>query len=100
MTPVHVINECVPGGDLRIGHGTVGAVEQALDTIDWPLRKYVVIKARIGNSGTITVGRPGDAASGWILAAGESTPPIPVDHTGFLAVTGSGAGQNYNWFGI
>lgn len=100
MTPVHVINECVPGGDLRIGNGTVGASEAPLDTIEWPLRKYVVLRADAGNGGTITVGRPGDAASGWVLAAGESTPPLPVDNTKHLAIIGSAPAQAYNWFGI
>jgi hypothetical protein len=100
MTPVHVINESVPGDQLRIGHGTVGAVEAKLDAIDWPLRKWVVVHAAAGNGGTVTVGRPGDAANGWVLAAGESTPPIPVDNTSFLKVIGSAPAQAYNWFGI
>ena len=100
MTPVQVINESVPGDQLRIGHGTVGTAEAPLDAIEWPLRKWVVIHAAAGNSNTITVGRPGSASSGWVLAAGESTPPIPVDNTKHLAVIGGAGGQNYNWFGI
>ena len=100
MSPVHVINECVPGDQLRIGHGTVGASEQPLDTIEWPLRKYVIVHAAAGNGNTVIVGRPGDAANGWILEAGESTPPIPVDNTRHLVVIGGAAGQDYNWFGI
>jgi hypothetical protein len=100
MTPVQVINESVPGDELRIGHGTAGLVESKLDPIDWPLRKYVIIHAKAGNTNTVIVGRPGSAASGWILAAGESTPPIPVDNTSHIAVIGGAASQDYNWFGI
>jgi len=100
MTPVHVINESVPNTQLRIGNGTVGASEGALDAIDWPILKYVIIHAAAGNGGTVTVGIPGSAALGWILAAGESTPPIPVDNINKLAVIGSAPAQAYNWFGI
>lgn len=100
MTPVHVINESVPGDQLRIGHGTVGVAEQPLDAIEWPLRKWIVVQANAGNGNTVTVGRPGSATDGWVLAAGEETPPIPVDNTRHLAVIGGAASQDYNWFGI
>jgi hypothetical protein len=99
MQPIHVINQSVPDAP-HFGHGTVGATEQPLDSIDWPLRKFVTVQAAAGNSSTVTVGRSGDAANGWILQPGESTPPIPVDSTRSIAVVGGDAGQNYNWLGI
>ena len=100
MNAVHVINESVPGAELRFGNGTVGTSEQKLSAIDWPLLKFVAIQASADNGDTITVGRPGAASAGWILNAGESTPPIPVDNTSKLAVIGGDAGQQYNWLGI
>lgn len=98
MTPVHVINESV--GELRIGHGVAGVAETALSAIEWPLRKYIIIRAAAGNTNTVIVGRPNDAANGWVLEAGESTPPIPVDNTKHLAVIGGAAAQDYNWLSL
>jgi len=98
MTPIHIINESVPKAELRFGHGTVGTAEQRLPS--YPILKYVAIQAAAGNTNTVTVGRPGSAITGWILAAGESTPPFPVDDLAKLAVVGGAAGQNYNWFGL
>jgi len=70
MQPVHVINESIPGAELRIGSGTVGEAEQPLSSIDWPLRKFVMVQASASNGDTITVGNPGKASAGWILNAG------------------------------
>ncbi len=96
MSVVNIAKEALPDGFMA-GHGTVGASEAAVSTVNFPIRKHIVIRAHADNAGEVTVGRPGDAANGFILAAGEQTPPIFVDETDKVAVIASEADQNYSW---
>ena len=54
------------------------------------------IKAASGNSGTVTVNTatPVVAGTGWVLAAGEVTPPIILNSLAQLYVIGSAASQS------
>lgn len=92
-----IINESV-SERLKAGNGTVGTTEAKISEINWPLRKHIVIRSATDNNSTIAVGPPG--ANGFVLAAGESTPPMHVDSTDRVRVIGGAAGQNFSWLGI
>src|SRR5579863_10524908 len=78
MSTINVANESL--ADWNAGHGTVGTTAQALSTDSPAVRKHVVVRADAGNSGTIKVGpNSATASGGFVLAAGEQTPPIFVD---------------------
>lgn len=95
MSVVHVAKESVP--DWNSGNGTVGTSPQALGA-SYTVKKHVVVRAASGNSGTVTVGpNAGSASAGFILAAGEQTPPIYVDDVAKIFVVGSASGQNYSY---
>ena len=80
------------------GNDTVDAAEQPLNEVGLQVRKHIVVRASAAiGSETITVGPPGHAADGFVLAAGEQTPPIYVENTDMVAVIGSDAGLAYSW---
>jgi hypothetical protein len=98
MTTISIGNESIPD-PLMAGNGTVGTSEAKLTDPDFIVRKGIVVHADSDNSGNIIVGRPGSAAAGFALAAGQSTPPIQVDNTSKIAIAASEAGQAYSWTG-
>jgi hypothetical protein len=100
MSCVNITNESVPGEPLKAGNGTVGTDEARITEIDWPIRKHVIVRAASDNTSTITVGPPGDAANGFVLAAGEQTPPMYVDDTSRVRVVGGDADQAFSWIGM
>jgi len=60
--------------------------------------KHVVVRANGGNSNIIMVGHSKDAvASGFILSAGQMTPPIYVDDRKKVWLIGSADGQGFSW---
>ncbi len=80
------------------GHGTVGETPQLLHEVGVNVRKHVVVRASIDNGAeTISVGPVGRSDTGFILAAGEQTPPIYAESTDLIEVVGSAAGQVYSW---
>jgi len=96
MSAVQVVKESLPG--FMAGNGTVGGTPAQLTTIAFPITKHVVVQAASGNGSTVSVGpASAQAANGYILAAGESTPPIYVDDTSKVWVVGGAADQDYNW---
>lgn len=96
MSMVNIGRESMPDS-LLTGHGTVGTSEAKISAVSFPIAKHVVIRAAAGNTNTITVGRPGQAVNGFILAAGEQTPPIYVDETDKVRVIGGAAGQDFSY---
>lgn len=93
---VEVIKESLPDG-FRAGSGTVGTTEAKISTINWPVRKHIVIRANAANSNVIEVGPAGHAADGFILAAGETSPPMYVEETDAIGIIGGAASQAYSW---
>lgn len=82
----------------RGGNGTVGTDAVALYPVSCPISKHVVITAGSGNSNVIRIGNSAaNAANGFILSAGEKSPPIYVDDLAKVFVVGGAAGQNYSW---
>lgn len=100
MSYTSINKESLPS--FAAGNGTVGTSEALLSasSVPVPVQKHIVVRASAANgSETITVGVPGNAAAGFVLAAGEQTPPIYIDSTDKVAVVGSAAGQDYSWIG-
>jgi len=96
MSIVNIAKEAVD--TFKAGNGTVGTTPQKLATINWPALKHIVVAAAAANGNTITVGSSaGETTTGFILAAGEKTPPIYVDGTDRIWVVGGAAAQAYNW---
>jgi hypothetical protein len=96
MSTINVANQSV--SSWNAGHGSVGETAQALSTGAPAVKKHIVVRADAGNSGTITVGpNAGAASGGFVLGAGEQTPPIFVDDLKKVWVVGSGSDQAYSW---
>jgi hypothetical protein len=96
MSVVNVAKESVAG--FNAGNGTVGTSPQALVTSPWTVQKHVVVRADPANTGTVKVGpNLGSASAGFVLPAGQETPPIYVDDLSKVFVIGSAAGQNYSF---
>ena len=78
------------------GSGSVGT--SAAQLPGGLVNKHVVIRADSGNGNVVMVGQSAaTVASGFVLAAGEQTPPIYVDDLGKLWVKGGAAAQAYSW---
>ncbi len=87
--------------EFATGHGTVGAAVAALTTAAIPLLKYVIIKADLTNTNNVFVGGPGvSATTGFMLDAGEATPPIHIDNLSKVYVIGGAAGQGFSWLAV
>jgi hypothetical protein len=78
------------------GNGSVGT--SAAQLPGGAVSKHVVIRASAGNGNVVMVGQSADTvASGFVLAAGEQTPPICVDDLSKLWVKGGASSQAYSW---
>lgn len=96
MSVVNIAEESLSDG-FHAGNGSIGTAEDKISTVEFKVRKHLVIRANSGNSGTVSVGTPGNAANGFVLAAGEQTPPIYVNSTDKVRIIGSAASQGYSW---
>ena len=95
---VSIANEALP--EFLHGHGTVGTTKAVIAN-QTPLKKYVIIKADLTNTNNIFVGGVNvTAANGFMLDAGESTPPIHIDDLSKVYVIGDAASQSYSWLAI
>lgn len=96
MSQVNIGREVIDG--FNAGHGTVGTTPVPLQTASWTVNKHVVVRADSGNGNTVTVGpTAGGASGGFVLAAGQQTPPIYVDDVNKVFVVGGASGQVYSW---
>lgn len=97
MSMVNIGQESLQDGFMA-GNGTIGQTEGKVSSVNFPIRKHIVIRASAANGAEeVIVGRPGDAVNGFRLAAGEQTPPIYVDETDKVRVVATAAGQDYSW---
>lgn len=79
------------------GHSSVNVTPQLLHEVGCPVRKHVVVRADSGNgSEEIAIGPVGHAAQGFVLNAGETSPPIYVENTDMIEVVATGA-ADYSW---
>jgi hypothetical protein len=98
MSMVNIGHESLADGFMA-GNATIGMTEAKVSTVNFPIRKHIVIRAHADNDvgEEVIVGRPGDAVNGFRLPPGEETPPIYVDQTDKVAVVATAADQNYSW---
>lgn len=78
------------------GNSTAGATEKPLDKA-WPVNKHVVIHADADNTDPILIGTENNSANGFVLAAGETSPPIYVDDVSKVFITGASSNPAYSW---
>lgn len=80
--------------DFGTGQTTVGTTAAQVSSTSLPAA-LVSIKALAANTGTVYVGDSSSVTSstGYPLAAGEETPPLPVANVDDLYIIGSAANQ-------
>jgi hypothetical protein len=62
------------------------------------VKKYVVVRANGANTGIILIGTAvSNVGDGFILSAGQVTPPIYVDQLNKVYLKGGAANQGYSW---
>lgn len=96
MQPVYIGKESLPEG-FAAGNGSVGTSETPLVAVSVAVRKHVTIRANAGNSGTISFGPKNRSNAGFILAAGDTSPPIYVEDAKLIYLIGSDVSQAYSW---
>jgi len=80
------------------GHGVVVAIGQHGHAVGWPIKKYIMLRANGANGNVIMVGHSAaDAGDGFILSAGQQSPPIYVDNLNKVYLVGGAADQGYSW---
>lgn len=80
------------------GHAVTVTVNEPGHAVGWEVKKYVMLRANGANSSVIIVGdRADNAADGFILSAGQQSPPIYVDNLNKLYIVGGAADQGYSW---
>lgn len=95
MSTVNIAQESV--GGFNAGSDTIGTSPQPL-AAPYPVKKHVVVRANGANASVVIVGPTEEsAASGFILSAGQQTPPIYVDNVSKVFVVGGAANQGYSW---
>jgi hypothetical protein len=96
MSTIKIGDETMP--EWQAGNGTIGETAGQIFNSAFAVHKHVVIRADSANSGTITLGNSAIRASaGFILKAGDTSPPIYIDDLSKVWLIGSASGQNYSW---
>ncbi len=94
MSTVSITKESLP--DFLAGNGTIGTAEGKVSAVNFPICKSLTLRADSANTSTIKVGRPGNSANGFVLAASNET-TIYADQTDKVAIVGGAANQAYSW---
>lgn len=94
-----IIKEAV--SEFYSGSGTVDATAAQLHT-GRTIVKWVIIKAAADlGAKTISIGpAEGQAAGGFVLTAGQESPPICIDNLNKVWLIGSDAGCGYSWIAV
>jgi hypothetical protein len=80
------------------GHAVAVTVNERGHAVGWPVKKYVMLRANGANNNVIMVGHTAaGAGDGFILSAGQQSPPIYVDDLNKLYIVGGAADQGYSW---
>ncbi|HEX3657057.1 MAG TPA: hypothetical protein VHV55_14685 [Pirellulales bacterium] len=96
MSTIKISDEAMP--EFQAGNGTVGETAAQLFDSTFAVHKHVVVHADDANSGTISIGNSAArASSGFILKAGDTSPPIYIDDLSKIWLIGSAASQNFSW---
>jgi hypothetical protein len=85
--------------EFRAGSGTVGTDPIQLGGAPGRgLKKYVVVRANGANANVIMIGHSeASVADGFILSAGQQSPPIYVDNINKVYLKGGAADQGFSW---
>jgi len=80
------------------GHAIEVTVNEHGHAVGWEVKKYVMLRAHGANGSVIMVGHSAaEAANGFILSAGQQSPPIYVDNLNKLYLVGGASDQGYSW---
>jgi hypothetical protein len=80
------------------GHAVAVTVNESGHAVGWPVKKYVMLRANGANGNVIMVGHTAaGAVDGFILSAGQQSPPLYVDQLAKVYLVGGAAGQGYSW---
>jgi len=80
------------------GHAVAVTVNERGHAVGWPVKKYVMLRANGANTSVIMIGNTADGADdGFILSAGQQSPPIYVDQLNKLFIVGGAADQGYSY---
>lgn len=80
------------------GHALGVTVNERGHAVGWPVKKHIMLRANGANGTVIMVGNTADSAdNGFILSAGQQSPPIYVDDLNKLYIVGGAADQGYSW---
>jgi hypothetical protein len=79
--------------------GTVD-IDNAAEQLPAVPCRMVCLQADHDNSGSIYVGQEGLTTTGYRLAAGESSPWIPIDNLNRLYAYGTAANQNLHYLAL
>ena len=80
------------------GHTIEVSVVEHGHAVGWPVKKYVMLRANGANGNVIMVGNRADnAEDGFILSAGQQSPPIYVNDLNKVYIVGGAADQGYSW---
>ena len=80
------------------GHALGVTVNERGHAVGWPVKKYVMLRANGANGNVIMVGNTATGAEdGFILSAGQQSPPIHVDDLNKVYLVGGAADQGFSW---
>ena len=80
------------------GHALAVTVNERGHAVGWPVKKYIMLRANGANGNVIMVGNTADNAdNGFILSAGQQSPPIYANNLNKLYLVGGAADQGYSW---
>jgi hypothetical protein len=80
------------------GHSIAVTVNEHGHAVGWPVKKYVMLRANGANASVIMIGNRADNASdGFILSAGQQSPPIYVNDVNRIYIVGGAVDQGYSW---
>jgi len=89
-----------PASDFWTDAGTCTTTPKRLKDESIPLKYYVVVRANTGNDKAICIGNSDCQNTGFILAAGEQTRPIPINDINKLWVVSTEDEQGYSWIAL
>lgn len=80
------------------GHSIAVTVNEHGHAVGWPVKKYVMLRANGANASVIMIGNRADnAGDGFILSAGQQSPPIYVNDVNRIYIVGGAVDQGYSW---
>lgn len=83
------------------GHSIAVAVAVRGHDVGGEVKKYVMVRANGANDSVVMIGHTAaGVADGFILSAGQQSPPIYVDQLNKVYLIGGLAGQGYSWIAV